>query len=55
MELRETETSKKILEHRNNCKKWNKKFCLDCFGGGLTQFAKNIDEELRKKKEVLEQ
>jgi len=27
-----------VLKHRRTCKKWGKEFCLQCFGGGLTQF-----------------
>ncbi len=39
----------KIRKHRENCKKWGKKFCLDCFGKGLTEFARkiSIEEEAR--------
>jgi len=29
---------KKVLEHRKKCWKWGKSFCLECFGGGLTNF-----------------
>ena len=44
--MRESPTYRKILEHRRNCKKWGKEFCLKCFGGGLTRFIKGIREEL---------
>ena len=43
--MKESKTYKTILEHRMNCKKWGKKFCLDCFGGGLTRFTKELDRE----------
>ena len=43
--MRESETYRKILNHRNNCNNWGKDFCLECFGGGLTQFIKSISEE----------
>jgi hypothetical protein len=32
----------KVLEHRKNCDKWGKSFCLECFGGGLTKFTERI-------------
>ena len=32
----------RILRHRDECSKWGKEFCLDCFGGGLTSFAETI-------------
>lgn len=38
---------KKVIEHRKICPKWGKDFCLDCFGGGLTVFTRNIFEELK--------
>jgi hypothetical protein len=43
--MRESKTYRKILEHRKNCPKWTKDFCLDCFGGGLTLFIKQFKEE----------
>jgi len=33
---------RKVLKHRNNCPKWTKEFCLECFGGGLTKFSENF-------------
>jgi hypothetical protein len=53
--LSETETYKKVLEHRKKCNHWH--FgnavgygnCLECFGGGLTLFTKNLFEEMRRK------
>jgi len=46
--MRESKTYRDILEHRRNCKKWGKSFCMKCFGNGLTQFTKNLQEELRQ-------
>lgn len=43
------DTYKKVLEHRGNCPKWGKEFCLDCFGGGLTKFTENLRQELKQK------
>jgi hypothetical protein len=42
-------TYQSILEHRRNCTKWGKQFCLECFGGGLTIFTLNLRLELKKK------
>ena len=39
---------REVLEHRRNCKKWGKKFCLECFGGGLTKFTMDLESEYRK-------
>lgn len=41
----ESRTYAHVLEHRRKCKKWAKEFCLDCFGGGLTQFTKDLEME----------
>jgi len=41
----ESETYKKVLIHRKTCPKWGKSFCLLCFGGGLTQFTNDLEEE----------
>jgi hypothetical protein len=46
--MRESETYRKVLKHRKTCSKWGKGFCLKCFGGGLTQFLRNVKEEFRK-------
>lgn len=36
----------RVLEHRYKCPKWKRnEFCLDCFGGGLSKFWKNIVKE----------
>ncbi len=40
--LRDSLTYRKILEHRRKCKKWGKDFCLECFGGGLTNFLDKL-------------
>ena len=45
IDLTETKAYKEVLAHRKNCKKWGKDFCLDCFGGGLTQFVEKITDE----------
>ena len=45
---RENKAYKKVLEHRKNCPKWGKEFCLDCFGGGLNRFIDNYGDELNK-------
>ena len=47
--MRESKTYRNILVHRRNCKKWGKSFCMKCFGNGLTQFTRNLQEELRQK------
>ena len=41
----QSKTYTKVLEHRRKCPKWTKQFCFDCFGGGLTQFTKDLEEE----------
>lgn len=48
----EFETYRKVLQHRKNCELWGKGFCLDCFGGGLTQFTMDLDKERARKKYV---
>lgn len=45
--LRESKTYRQILEHRRKCKRWGKKFCLECFGEGLTLFTDKIRHELK--------
>lgn len=45
---RENKAYKEVLKHRKNCKKWGKKFCLDCFGGGLNRFIENYGKETRR-------
>lgn len=44
----ESKTYSDVLKHRRNCKLWTKGFCLDCFGGGLTQFTIDLDIEKSK-------
>ena len=46
--MRECKVYRSILEHRRNCPKWGKEFCMECFGGGLTKFTDKLKEELRK-------
>jgi hypothetical protein len=41
----ESKTYREVLTHRRKCEKWGKSFCLECFGGGLTTFTKNLNEE----------
>ncbi len=43
--MHDNKVYRKILEHRNNCPKWTKEFCMDCFGGGLTKFMSNLEED----------
>jgi len=38
-----------VLEHRGRCSKWGKEFCLECFGGGLTQYKSDILKQLKNK------
>ncbi len=49
LDVKKLNTYKKVLDHRRNCSKWGKGFCLDCFGGGLTRFTENIEKELYSK------
>lgn len=46
IELNFTNTYLKVLAHRNKCPKWDKSFCLECFGGGLGMFTENLFDEL---------
>lgn len=50
--FKESDTYKKVLEHRKHCQYWGKTFCIDCFGGGLTKFTENLIAEKRRKKVV---
>lgn len=47
--MRESKTYRDVLKHRNTCKKWGNEFCLKCFGGGLTNFLKQIKIEFYEK------
>ena len=40
-----SKTYSKVLAHRKKCKKWGKEFCIECFGGGLTQFTRDLEKE----------
>ena len=54
--MRESQVYRKVLEHRRTCEKWGKCFCLECFGGGLTLFTKNLQKEsLAKSKSTTSQ
>jgi hypothetical protein len=48
IEVRDSETYKKVLEHRRQCSKWGKGFCLHCFGGGLNIFVRDLETEIIK-------
>lgn len=39
---------RKVIEHRQKCKKWGKKFCLKCFGKGLTKFSRDLEREFEE-------
>ena len=47
-----TETYRNVLKHRKTCSYWNNEkhkdchICLECFGGGLTQFTEDLFREL---------
>ncbi len=51
----ETDTYKKVLEHRKKCNHWtfanNIGYgnCLECFGGGLTKFIRDLIDETERK------
>jgi len=44
-----SQTYRKILEHRKNCPKWGKDFCIECFGMGLTKFTEDFQREIAEK------
>ena len=48
--LRESKAYRKVLDHRRSCNKWEKEFCMKCFGGGLTIFLRSLDDEFYRKK-----
>jgi hypothetical protein len=37
-----TKADRDVMNHRCNCPKWGKEFCLDCFGGGLHKWLRNL-------------
>ena len=41
----ESQAYKNVLKHRLTCPKWKKGFCLECFGGGLTNYLKRLENE----------
>ncbi len=49
-DITQSKTYRKVLRHRTNCDKWKKEFCLECFGGGLTRFFKNLKKENQRLK-----
>lgn len=53
LEVRKSLSYKKVLKHRETCNHWNKDFeiCIDCFGGGLKKFTKNLSQESLKELE----
>ncbi len=38
-----------VLKHRRKCSKWGKKFCLLCFGQGLSHHVSEVRKELWEK------
>ena len=41
---------KKALRHRVHCPRYRSGvICLDCFGGGLQKFTKDLFDEMKKK------
>jgi hypothetical protein len=48
--IEQLDVYKEVLEHRNYCPKYQSgRLCLDCFGGGLTKFTKDLFSEMKKK------
>ena len=47
-----TKAYKEVIKHRNKCKYWGKKFCLECFGNGLHIFTTNLFNELEINKNI---
>lgn len=45
---KQSETYRKVIAHRMECRDWRTQFCLECFGGGLTQFTKDLAKESKK-------
>ena len=38
---------RKVIAHRQKCKKWeNNEKCLECFGGGLTEYTEALLKEM---------
>jgi len=40
-----SKTYEKVVEHRGKCPKWGNEFCMECFGGGLGKFVKDLCDE----------
>ena len=52
--MRISRTYRSILDHRDKCPKWGKEFCLECFGGGLTTFMRDVGKEFIGKEDYKE-
>lgn len=48
-DITQSKTYGKVLAHRFKCDKWTKEFCFDCFGGGLSEFFKNLSKENKRR------
>lgn len=46
MRMNEIIPYQEVLDHRKECPKWGKEFCLKCFGGGLTKYTEALLKEL---------
>ena len=46
--FKNSKTYRNVLEHRRNCKKWGKEFCLECFGNGLVKTFSDFEDEFIK-------
>lgn len=48
--IEQLDVYKEVLEHRNYCSRYRSgRLCLDCFGGGLTKFTRDLLSEMKKK------
>lgn len=47
--VEQSKTYRKVLTHRKKCIDWGTYFCLECFGGGLTKFTKDLEKEFLKR------
>ena len=45
MDVNDSKAYEEVREHRRNCSKWGKEFCLECFGGGLNAFFNKLQRE----------
>jgi hypothetical protein len=46
MTMKDSRTYRRILKHRETCSKWGKSFCLECFGGGITNYTETLLREI---------